>query len=139
MYNDIDNGNTVKIQTCINIIEKNKEKITTAIEFEIESELCYCNAFLGDKEKARYYYEKNKGRLEKENDVSFNRIKAYYEFYVNKDNEKSLEYCKKGISVSNSFPLEGIKKMEIDLINNLEKGIMSGSKVNYHMSKIKND
>ena len=69
-------------------------------------EICFTACISGDEEKAREYYQKVRKTLEKDRDINGFRVKAYYEYYVNKDREKALAYAQSGLAVKDKYPLK---------------------------------
>lgn len=82
-------------------------------------ELCFIACISGDEEKAREYYEKVGKTLEKDRDINGLRVKAYYEYYINRNPEKALVYARNGLVVKDKYPLKGLALLEEKLIRKL--------------------
>ncbi|HHU93313.1 MAG TPA: M50 family metallopeptidase [Halanaerobiaceae bacterium] len=82
-------------------------------------EICFTACISGDEEKAREYYQKVRKTLEKDRDINGFRVKAYYEYYINKDREKVLACAQSGLAVKDKYPLKGQAILEEKLIKKL--------------------
>ena len=83
-------------------------------------ELCYNSCINNDQEKAKKYYKKSGKVLQKDKDVNGLRVKAYYEYYIKKNDKKAAKYCDKALAVVDKYPLKGQALMEKDLIKDLK-------------------
>ena len=82
-------------------------------------ELCYVACISGEEDKAREYYQKVRKTLEKDRDINGFRVKAYYEYYINKDREKALAYAQSGLAVKDKYPVKGEALLEEKLIKKI--------------------
>ena len=82
-------------------------------------ELCFVACVSGEEDKAREYYQKVRKTLEKDRDINGFRVKAYYEYYINKDREKVLACAQSGLAVKDKYPLKGQAILEEKLIKKL--------------------
>ena len=122
-FKALDNNNIKKMNGYIDLIEKN---IEIAPSWSLEPfcyEICYNGCINNDKEKAKKYYEKVSKKLQKDQDANGLRVKAYYEYYINDNDKKAIEYCDNALAVIDKFPLKGQAIMEKDLVNKLRKSI----------------
>ena len=82
-------------------------------------ELCFIACISSNEEKAREYYEKVGKTLEKDRDINGLRVKAYYEYYINRNLEKALAYARDGLVAKDKYPLKGLALLEEKLIKGL--------------------
>src|SRR5690625_4281021 len=66
------------------------------------------------------YYPLAEKTLKRDRDVNGERVKAYYAWYTENESQ-AKEHIEKARSVADKFPLQGQAKMELDLINRLER------------------
>lgn len=120
LYNAIDRQDTGKIRDCTELIEKCADKIPSAIECPVKFELCGAYCILEETEKIRRHYRYlSKEKLEKEKDMSAYRIKAYIAYYLQADRQQAFSYCRKALSVADTFPVKGQMFMEKELVERL--------------------
>ncbi|MDL2255096.1 hypothetical protein LJC38_00745 [Parabacteroides sp. OttesenSCG-928-K15] len=119
LFNALDKGDKEKAAYCCRLMEKHNNTIPSAIDQQVKMEFCSVYCLLGETENAEAFYKEIQQRLEKENDMSGYRIKAYVAYYLHNDREQAVTYCGKALSVAASFPMKGQVFMEEELINSL--------------------
>jgi len=113
----LDNNDINSMIHYSNIMKNNIQSTPTLQLTPLYYELCYLGCILNDIDEAKKFYKKAGNNLQKDNDINGLRIKAYYEYYINKNPESALKYCLKALEVANKFPIKGQALMEKDLIN----------------------
>lgn len=122
-YKALDSNNVEEMNSNARILEKNIEFFPAHSLPSLYYELCYLACISGDEDKAKNYYEKAGKILERDKDVNGLRVKAYYEYYINKDLEAAATYCDNALAVVNKFPVKGQAFMEEDLVKALKEKI----------------
>lgn len=122
-YKALDSNKLEDMKYNAKILEENIEAFPAHSLPGLYYELCYLACISGDEEKARKYYEKAGKILERDKDVNGFRVKASYEYYINKDLEVAAAYCDNALAVVNKFPIRGQALMEEDLVKVLKKEI----------------
>jgi hypothetical protein len=82
-------------------------------------EICYNACIDGDREEAVEYYKKAEKILINDKDVNGLRVKAYYEYYVNKNINVSKFFCDSALEVVDKFPVRGQALIEEKLVKKL--------------------
>ncbi|MGJ9385320.1 hypothetical protein [Salipaludibacillus sp. CF4.18] len=115
----LDMGDMQKIVSSINMLEKNLALLPALMQTPIYFDICFVACLTNDMEKAKSFYEKSGKTLQKDKDCNGLRIKAYYEFYVNNNNEAAFQLSNEAMLVTEVYPLKGQAIMEEDLIKQL--------------------
>ncbi|QVK17638.1 M50 family metallopeptidase [Mycoplasmatota bacterium] len=124
-YKALDENNIEKMMYYIDFLEKNIKIIPVPLQRTIIYEICYIGCITNNFEKVKKYYTQIEEKLQKDNDINGLRIKAYYEYYINRKVELPLQYCQDALSVIDEFPYKGLALMEIELINVLKNIIIT--------------
>ncbi|MDH6342266.1 tetratricopeptide (TPR) repeat protein [Parabacteroides sp. PFB2-12] len=119
LFNALDRGDLEKVTHCCRLMEKHIDTIPSAVDIPMKMEFLCVYCLLGETDKAQAFYDQVKQRLEKENDMSGHRIKAYVAYYLHEDKEEAAACCEKALSVADSFPMKGQTIMEKELVNSL--------------------
>lgn len=121
----LDLNNNDLIEKYIKIIENSLDKVTPYKREIYYNELIYYYSSINkNKEKAIYYYNLNKCSIDYDMDINGCRVLASYEYYINNNKDKALEYIAKAIVVADSFSLKGQLAFEKDLLFKLQKEII---------------
>ncbi|MDL2244869.1 hypothetical protein LJC54_05125 [Parabacteroides sp. OttesenSCG-928-J18] len=119
LFNALDRDDKEKVTHCCRLMEKHIDTIPSAVEIQMKMEFLCVYCLLGEIEKAQAFYDIVKQRLEKENDMSGYRIKAYVAYHLHENKEEAAACCEKALSVADSFPMKGQTLMEKELVNSL--------------------
>lgn len=122
-FKALDSGDIDTMQYCSDKIEKDFDKADSITFIRFCYIICHTAYMTGDLEKAKKYYEKGKKQIDKDDDCNGLRVRAYYEYYVNRNSEHSLELCQQGLAVVDKFVHKGFAKMEKDLLLKLQEQI----------------
>lgn len=121
---DIEDTNMMKKYICI--IENSINLIPSYTLSGVLHELIYYYSVMNiNNEKAVEYYGKTSKLLLKSKDINGLRVKCAYEFYINKDTQKALEYANNGLAVFDKYPIKGHALMEKNLIEKTLKIMLS--------------
>lgn len=121
----LDNNDKDLINKYIKIIENSIDKVSQYTREIYYNELIYYYSSINkNKEKAIYYYNLNKNSIDYDMDINGCRVLASYEYYINNNKQKVLEYIAKAIVVADSFSLKGQLILEKDLLFKLQKEII---------------
>lgn len=82
-------------------------------------EICYNACIDGDREEAEEYYKKAEKVLKNDKDMNGLRVKAYYEYYVNKNINVAKFLCESALEVADRFPVRGQALIEEKLVKRL--------------------
>lgn len=126
-FKALDSKNHEDMLYYADLLEKNIENFSIAALPAIYYELCFIASITEDIDKAKAYYEKGGKILQKDKDTNGLRVKAYYEYYINKNINFSLELCENTLAVSDKFPIKGQGLMEKDLVIQLKELINKGA------------
>lgn len=118
-FKALDSKNQEYVDYYIGLLEKNINKIPEVMLPPIYYEICFNYSRNEDKINAEKNYVNAGKILEKDRDLNGFRVKSYYEYYINKDTQKALEYANEGLKVADKFPLKGQAIMEEELIKEL--------------------
>lgn len=124
-FKALDNNNGESMNYYADLLEKNIENFPNQGLPAIYYELCFLSCISNDKDKAKLYYEKGGKILKMDKDINGLRAKAYYEYYINKDEKLSMKLCEEAILVADKFPIKGQGLLEKDLIESLKELIIS--------------
>lgn len=124
-YKALDSNNLEDMEHNARILEENIEAFPAYSLPGLYYELCFLACISGDEEKAKKYYEKAGKILERDKDVNGLRVKAYFEYYINKDHKAASTHCDNALAVANKFPIRGQALMEEDLVKALKEKIES--------------
>ncbi|MEX1378292.1 MAG: hypothetical protein AB1Z23_12580 [Eubacteriales bacterium] len=119
----LDLGDIETMQYCSSQIEENFDTSSEVSHVVYCYIICYTACITGNIDKANDYYNKVKNRIENDNDCNGLRVRAYYQYYSNKEYEYAYELCKQGILVVDKYVHPGIAMMEKDLLLSLKKKI----------------
>lgn len=120
-FKALDSSNLEDMQHDIALLEKNLDSFPHPALPSLYYELCYMACISGEADQARIYYEKAGKILQRDRDVNGLRVKAYYEYYINKDPERAAAYCENALAVADKFPIKGQGLMEKDLVKHLKE------------------
>ncbi len=115
----LDHKNYEEVDYYMDLLEKNIDKISAVVLPVVYYEICFNSCIKGDIEKAKQNYVNAGKILEKDQDLNGLRIKSYYEYYINKNSLKALEYANKALEVVDKFPIKGQAIMEKELVKEL--------------------
>lgn len=118
-FKALDLNNLEDMIHYIDLLEENIEVFPHQALPSLYYELCYIACICGDVDKAKAYYEKGGKILQNDKDINGLRVKAYYEYYINKDLKAVAMFCENALMVADRFPIKGQGLMEKDLIKNL--------------------
>jgi tetratricopeptide (TPR) repeat protein len=121
----LDNGDCDSMFKYADLLQNNLDSFPAISLPGIYYEICYTACIKGDEEKAREYYKKAGKILQSDKDINGLRVKAYYEYYINKDMEATKNLCESALAVADKFPLKGQGLMESDLVLKLKELILS--------------
>lgn len=124
-FKALDSRNDENMLKYANLLEKNIEYLPHHLLPSLYYELCYIGCIMNDEDKAKVYYEKGGMILHNDKDVNGLRVKAYYEYYVNKDEKSALTFCENALGVADRFPIKGQGLMEKDLVYSLKELIVT--------------
>jgi hypothetical protein len=105
------------------VLEKNIDSFPSPALPALYYELCFIGCITKDVYRAEKYFNKGGKILQNDKDINGLRVKAYYEYHINKNKELALAYCKGGLGVADKFPIKGQGLMESDLIKDLKETI----------------
>ncbi len=115
-FKAIDTPAPEKVSNLAGIMERNLDILPAYILPGFYYELCYVSCIHDNPEKAGDYYLKSGKVLQRDKDINGMRVKAYYEYYINKNAGAALKLCEQGLSAAGEFPLKGQGEMEKDLL-----------------------
>ena len=118
-FRALDNNNQEEKMHYSSRFEENIETIPHHALPTFYYEICYVASVTGDEDKAREYYEKAGKILEKDKDINGLRVKAYYEYYINKASGPAALLCEEALAVADVFPIKGQGLMEKSLVKHL--------------------
>lgn len=115
-FKALDSKNYSKADYYIDLLEKNIDKISEVMLPGIYYEICFNYSIKEDKVNAEKNYLNAGEILQKDRDLNGLRVKSYYEYYINKNTQKSLAYANEALKVADKFPLKGQAIMEKELV-----------------------
>lgn len=118
-FKALDSKNYSKVDYYIDLLEKNIDSISEVMLPGIYYEICFNYCIKEDKINAKKYYLNAKEVLQKDRDLNGLRVKSYYEYYINENTQKSLEYANEALKVADKFPIKGQAIMEKELVKEL--------------------
>lgn len=118
-FKALDTDDTEKRFEYIKIMEQSINYIPSTMLPPIYYEICYIACINEDKEKAIEYYKKAGTILQKDKDVNGMRVKAYYEYYINKNINVAKFFCESALEVVDKFPIKGQALIEEKLVKRL--------------------
>lgn len=124
-FKALDNNNIENMNYYADLLEKNIENFPNQALPAIYYELCFLSCISNDEDKAKLYYEKGGKILKMDKDINGLRVKAYYEYYINKDEKLSMKLCDEAMLVADKFPIKGQGLLEKDLIESLRELIIN--------------
>lgn len=122
-YKALDSNKLEDMNDNIKIMEEKIEAFPSYLLPALYNEFCYFACISGNKDKAKIYYEKAGKILERDKDVNGHRIKAYYQYYINKDLKAAADHCDSALVVADKYPGRGQAFMEEDLVKALKEKI----------------
>lgn len=125
-YKSIDSGNLEDAIKYARLLERNIDTYPNHSLATVYYNLCFIGCVTGNRTKAIEYYHKAKRILLKDMDANGLRVKAYYEYYINRDMKTALSYCERALSVVDQYPLKGWSIMEENLLKQLKSRILQG-------------
>lgn len=125
-FHALDSGNHDEAAGLASTLEKHLDIFPAHMLPAIYYELCFTNCVGDNLQQAREYYQRAGTILQRDRDVNGLRVKAYYEYYVNKDHGKALTLCQQGLAVAAKFAIPGQALMEQDLLRELVGKINQG-------------
>jgi hypothetical protein len=117
-FKALDN-NSEDMMYYIDLLEKNIDTFPPQLLPSVYYELCYTGCISGDENKAKEYYKKAGKILQHDKDINGLRVKAYYQYHINKDIEAAMILCENALAVAHKFPIKGQGLMEKDLVISL--------------------
>jgi hypothetical protein len=124
-FKALDSNNLESMLKYVGLLEDNIDKFPYSVLPSIYYELCYMGCIMGKEDQAKMYYEKGGKILTNDKDANGLRVKAYFEYYINKDIKSALVLCQSGLEVADRFPIRGQGLMEKDLLHSLKEMIES--------------
>ncbi|MEN1761778.1 site-2 protease family protein [Anoxynatronum sibiricum] len=119
-YKALDERNLQEMKLYVTVFENYLQLFPSYLLPSVYYELCYSSCVTGEIDKAIRYYELSGKKLQKDQDVNGMRVKAYYEYYVNRQHEAARLICQRGKAVVDQYPIRGLALMEKELLQELE-------------------
>ena len=124
-FKEIDEGNLESAGCYLSLLLANLQEVPPFSLPAFYYELIFYSILTGDLEEAKRYYALAGKVLQKDLDINGQRVKAYYEYYVNHDGDEARELALRGLSVREKYPFPGHALMEGDLLEELLRVIGS--------------
>ncbi len=122
-YKALDSDDIDTMKYCSNLFKENFNMSNDATFQGFCYIIIHSACVTGDTETAKKYYDKCKRQIANDHDCNGLRVRAYYEYYINKNYEYSYALCEQGISVADKYisKIQGV--MEKDLMLKLQEMI----------------
>jgi tetratricopeptide (TPR) repeat protein len=124
-FKALDNKDLNNMLHYANLLEKNLDAFPYPALPGLYYELCFIGCITDDATKAKRYCEKSGKILQNDKDINGLRVKAYYEYHINKNEKAAIDFCESAIVVESKFPIKGQGMMERDLVEALKELIES--------------
>ncbi|MDQ2084878.1 site-2 protease family protein [Herbivorax sp. ANBcel31] len=119
-FKALDADDAEKCSKYINIMKQTINYIPGQLLPHVYYELCYNACINKEREKAAKYYKKAGKILQNDKDINGIRVKAYYEYYVNKNMNVAKFFCERALEVADKFPIKGQALIEEKLVKRLK-------------------
>lgn len=118
-FKALDTDDIKKCSEYVKVMEQSINYIPSTLLPYIYYEICYNACINKNKEKAVKYYEKAGKMLQRDKGVNGMRVKAYYEYYINKNINVAKFFCESVLECLDKFPVRGQALIEEKLIKRL--------------------